>query len=407
MGDSNLKKYFITKLPTNLPEDFFKMEVQLRNNGDNNEKGDVIESKIQTILEKDGKSTNTIKKLNWGFNVFKKWLAKNDLQFLATEEFLNKTLPRFIILIRKENEENYASKTLLELVIAIQEEINRISHTSFKFLSDSKFKRIKLTLDERMKEISSETPMIIKKANVIDIDKEATLWDKGYLGSLNPKQLIDSVIFVVGINLALRGRSEHRALTWGNFTFESEKINYRESVSKSNNGGIKHRKIQPKTVTIFSNPNPDRCPVKLIKQYRNLCPSTITPDMPFYLTPMVNYSSYQWFSERPIGVNTISDATKRLMKNIDNKFYSNHSLRRTAITRLYQNGIEEQQISEISGHRSVAVRQYKETCEQQREECSKIIQGSSNQIINTSADSCSRTLNFNGVFENCHFIFNK
>ena len=42
-------------------------------------------------------------------------------------------------------------------------------------------------------------------------------------------------------------------------------------------------------------------------------------------------------------------------------FYTNHSLRATSATNMYQNDIDEQIIQEITGHQSVAVHSYKHT----------------------------------------------
>ena len=50
-----------------------------------------------------------------------------------------------------------------------------------------------------------------------------------------------------------------------------------------------------------------------------------------------------------------------------NGFYTNHSLRSTAATRMYQNQCSEQLIQEVTGHRSLAVRGYKHTSEEQRQ----------------------------------------
>ena len=56
-------------------------------------------------------------------------------------------------------------------------------------------------------------------------------------------------------------------------------------------------------------------------------------------------------------------------------FYTNHSLRSTGCTRMYNNDIDENVIQEISEHRSLAVRSYKHTCESQREMATKCIFG--------------------------------
>ncbi|XP_046577855.1 uncharacterized protein LOC124285635 [Haliotis rubra] len=56
-------------------------------------------------------------------------------------------------------------------------------------------------------------------------------------------------------------------------------------------------------------------------------------------------------------------------------FYSNHSLRATCATRLFQSGIDEQLIARTTGHRSTAVREYKRVSTAQEKELSNVIQG--------------------------------
>ena len=63
---------------------------------------------------------------------------------------------------------------------------------------------------------------------------------------------------------------------------------------------------------------------------------------------------------------------------VDKRDITNHSLRATCATRLYQSNIDEQIIMERTGHRSVSgVRAYKRTSEVQMENCSAIIDGES------------------------------
>jgi len=57
-------------------------------------------------------------------------------------------------------------------------------------------------------------------------------------------------------------------------------------------------------------------------------------------------------------------------------FRSNHSLRASAASRLYQQGFDEQLICETTGHRSNAVRGYKRTTAAQKLDISNAISGS-------------------------------
>ena len=63
-------------------------------------------------------------------------------------------------------------------------------------------------------------------------------------------------------------------------------------------------------------------------------------------------------------------------------FFTNHSLRRTAATRLFQAGKNVKLIKEVTGHVSNAVEKYEITSDAQRMEVSEIIQGDSKLVEN-------------------------
>ena len=69
--------------------------------------------------------------------------------------------------------------------------------------------------------------------------------------------------------------------------------------------------------------------------------------------------------------NIVKDMTKEA--GIEG-YFSNHSLRSTAATCLYQGGMEEQVITEITGHRLLAIRGYKKTHNLQKRKASEILQ---------------------------------
>jgi len=55
-------------------------------------------------------------------------------------------------------------------------------------------------------------------------------------------------------------------------------------------------------------------------------------------------------------------------------YYTNHSLRATAATRLYNAGMDEQLVAEKTGHRSSAIRSYKRTCDEQMVKVNDVLQ---------------------------------
>ncbi len=67
-----------------------------------------------------------------------------------------------------------------------------------------------------------------------------------------------------------------------------------------------------------------------------------------------------WYTEKPLGVNALKKIVCKLTEKagLVGKF-SNHSLRVSAATRMYEQGIDEQTIKHITGHKSDTVRSYK------------------------------------------------
>ena len=150
---------------------------------------------------------------------------------------------------------------------------------------------------------------------------------------------------------------------------------YHEDTSKNHPGGLKGRKIVPKVVIHHSNTNnPERCFVSIFKKYRQLCPDDPVSNA-FYLQPSRSPTDTCWYTRQPLGHSTLSGTVSRLCKQAGIQGYkTNHSLRATATTRLYESGVEEQQIMERMGHRSLeGVRSYKRTSDKQRQALSDVL----------------------------------
>ena len=49
----------------------------------------------------------------------------------------------------------------------------------------------------------------------ITLEQENELWAKNILGSLNPKQLVDTILYMFGVHFTLCAGQEHRSLRVG------------------------------------------------------------------------------------------------------------------------------------------------------------------------------------------------
>lgn len=95
-----------------------------------------------------------------------------------------------------------------------------------------------------------------------------------------------------------------------------------------------------------------------------------------YLRSLAKPTTSQWYADVRVGVNTISKVVKTLCGKAGMEgFYTNHSLRATAATRMYEADLPEQLICEKTGHRSDAVRSYKRTGPAQEQAASDAVQG--------------------------------
>ena len=88
-----------------------------------------------------------------------------------------------------------------------------------------------------------------------------------YLGNDSPEVLRNTLVWVLGLNFALRADQEHRNL----------RIK-KEDESKTNSGGLAHAHLKRKTVRAYeNNDEPERCPVQLYKEYMAHVPENAPP----------------------------------------------------------------------------------------------------------------------------------
>ena len=135
-------------------------------------------------------------------------------------------------------------------------------------VSDPKFSAFKCTLDAKMKELQTSGKHMPMKAQPITIEHKDILWKKGLLGDHSPQALIDTLVFYVGMCFALRSGEKHRRLRYHPAQIELVEpvggipyLMYREDVSKTNQGGIQHRKVENKEVVNHVNEgNPEKVP---------------------------------------------------------------------------------------------------------------------------------------------------
>ena len=216
--------------------------------------------------------------------------------------------------MRCQDGKEFPGKSLYELVVLIEFYLEWRG-VLWKLIDGPEFKRVKFTLDNLMKKRASEPGFERQGAEAIPVESEDEMWKKGILGEENLIQLRHNVMYLLGLGFALQGGEEHRNLRAPGFdpqiTVQKGKgqkfLLYQEDwKSKTNQGGISHRKYQPRTARIYENTeDSDRCPVRLFEKYTSLLPCGKTNA--FYKKEICerNRTLKQWYVDKPIGINSL------------------------------------------------------------------------------------------------------
>ena len=132
-----------------------------------------------------------------------------DIDKLSKENF-EFALCRFVCEVRKVNsDEDYPGRTLYQMVCALQNQLKK-KGIEWKIVHGSEFQDFNRVLDKVMQERSARMIGTVRKqAQVISLEYENRLWDTNILGEDTPDKLRDTVLYLLGVNCALRAGDEH------------------------------------------------------------------------------------------------------------------------------------------------------------------------------------------------------
>ena len=189
--------------------------------------------------------------------------------------------------------------------------------------------------------------------------------------------LQNAALYVVGKMFCLRGDVEHRELKLSQLNRLSgpERYIYIENVSKTRNGSFKQLHFKNKEVPIMHRRAKSCIYTGQVYQQAPSQQQPVLPIRPLDKTPKSD--EQPWYSAVPVGKNTLAGKIKKMcqLTNVGgNK--TNHSLRATGVTSLYEKGVPEKIIQEHTGHRSwEALRVYEHTNAKQHLAVSRMLSG--------------------------------
>ena len=162
---------------------------------------------------------------------------------------------------------------------------------------------------------------------------------------------------------------------------------------KNRSGGLAQLGLSHKVVHRLAHPElGERCHVFLLDKYFSKLPESAKEKDTFYLRPVTKVPTNEAaprYSCVPVGKNQLSRMVKDMCSEANIGKKTNHSLRASGITSLFQAGVSEKVIQDRSGHRSLdGLRKYERVSEEQQAmACHSILPTS------TSSSSTEASLN--------------
>jgi integrase len=194
----------------------------------------------------------------------------------------------------------------------------------------------------------------------ITLEDEKIMWEKGSLGCLTAKCLLDTIYFYNGKLFGLRS-NEHRNLRIHNFQIDFVSVTYDETVSKSYHGGLKDLKYAPRVVRHVCCDGKDlNHTPRIVNSYASYVEKmrkSTNQVQAFYFRPHSNPEVLEYYAIT-LGINTLNKILPDVCAKAGLPRKTSHCLRKTTATRLFQTNVEEKLIRERTGHRSNALFNY-------------------------------------------------
>ena len=336
--------------------------------------------------------SNTRRNTQWGVKTYQAWAEFRNSQDetyldpngpvpvdLAAVDYakMNYWLSHFVFEVRKSSGEPYPPRSLYNLVVSIQRHFKEErDRPDMCFLDDKNitFKPLRDMLDAVMKDLHAKGENTTKQTDPLTTEDEEMLWQTKVVGTHSSKALSNATFLYNGKIFGIRG-GEHREVLREQYKIiggaDGEYLEFTERKAKNQQGSLRQRKVEPRTVQHFAIPGAKNCVVEIFKKYFALIP----PEGPLYRRPITAREGVCKFSKQNIGPNTLNRYLKSMFDeaeiNMEGRKITNHSLRVGLVTAMQDTGYDNFDIKSRSGHRSNTLDVYKRQTVKRKQDISR------------------------------------
>lgn len=192
------------------------------------------------------------------------------------------------------------------------------------------------------------------------------LFRAGYFSIYNAESLIYGCWWLLSLHYGFRARDEARKLKWGDLRlgkdFRGEYLEWTTERGRKTRTGDENenkRVFDPKLWATSTK----RCPVMFFKEYAKRRPSLAnTAESPFFLAISYSKDPNEWYMNRPMGKNKLGGILTNARKRFEfqGKKVSNHTVRKTGISRLLDANVQDIFVAQHAGMANVdSLKSYK------------------------------------------------
>ena len=193
-------------------------------------------------------------------------------------------------------------------------------------------------------------------------DEEDLLFQTSQFGEDDPEVLQRTVWWVLSLHFGFRARDEFRRLQWADIAVEDDPVSGKQVLVGNAQRGSKTRQgardghcraFSPKAHAT----NTERCPVHLYLKFTSHRPDEMKkPDAPFFLA--VNHSRAPdkpvWYNQAALRKNKIGEFFTKAAKNAGLPGnVTDHSVRKTCISRLLDAEVPVNYVAQLSGNKNL------------------------------------------------------
>ena len=299
---------------------------------------------------------------------------------------LNSLLCAFFMKVKRKDGKEYEPSSLSSFLNTFTRVLaDKGSKINLK--KDTEFEKTRKVLAARRKQLTKQgygnKP---NAARTLEPEEIRKLHETGYFGAENAEALQRTIWWNVSLHFGFRARDESRKLKWGDVKVDKDAKGHEMLVWNKERGtktrtGEKAQADKRKFPPIATATDSSRCPVTLFKMFEcHRSDAMKQPGSPFFLAIKRNLTPVDaiWYYDSPLGKNKIGEILTKARSILDSNQsagkISNHSVRKTTVTRLLDNDVDPIFASQLTGHKRLeSLNSYYRASKVQQQQMSNIL----------------------------------